>query len=191
MYRLLVGVQIFLFTVILQAPASPDQGTGLDMAAFQKKYFITHDGSKITELGLSHVDIAEISSVVKVSPDEILGRRVDIGDGTKNGLVVSANTSVLCGASGNCAMWLFCRIKGKWRPLRGDWGPDLYTESAAFAFVQPQQGGLDQLVLLNHWRAGEANVEVWWFDQAKQEYFSNNNYCWDGAATKAHEGECH
>lgn len=188
--QLLRIATIFLLAPILGAVVALPQASELDMSAFEQNQHVTDKGRKITEIGLNRKDLAEILSEVRISRNAILARRVDMGEGTQNGLVVSATGPDWCGASGNCATWFFRKANGKWKPLRGDWGPDLDTGSAAFAFIGPKRGGLDQLIIETAWRAGEANVEVWWFDEPKHEYMSNNNYCWDGNRSKALEGQC-
>ena len=181
---------IFPLALILGAVAALPQASELDMSAFKQNQHITDNGRNIAEIGLNRKDVAEILSEVRISRNAILAHRVDMGEGIQNGLVVSATGPDWCGASGNCATWFFRKADGKWQPLRGDWGPDLDTLSAALAFVRPKRGGLDQLIIETAWRAGEANVEVWWFDEPKHEYLSNNNYCWDGVQSKAPRGRC-
>jgi len=62
--------------------------------------------------------VAAIEQSVYDTPDsweqELRVRRVDVGSG--QGLVVSG-TKLLCGATGNCQIWVFLNTNGRWVSL--------------------------------------------------------------------------
>lgn len=73
---------------------------------------------------LSTTEVQEIIAGVEISAydtpasweNELRVRRVDLGSGP--GLVV-LGTNLLCGATGNCQIWVFRRVGGKWLSLFG------------------------------------------------------------------------
>lgn len=188
-----IGVRLALWVLATPlfgiARASLAQTSNFDMSRFQKNWYVSHDGKPITEVGLSHKEISAVLSKVGADPDAVLALRVDTGEGIRKGLVLQGNDDHLC-ADGNCQIWFFRKVDGKWEPLVGNWGSDLDTDTAAFAFLSPKHNGLDELIMMRHLSAGRAPVEVWWFDKGKQKYLSNDSYCWDGVEEKAPEGPC-
>jgi hypothetical protein len=78
----------------------------------------------ITAAKLSASEVREIIMGVEQSafdtPDswekELRVRRVDLGNG--RGLVVRG-TALLCGATGNCQIWVFRSVNGRWVSLFG------------------------------------------------------------------------
>jgi len=78
--------------------------------------------ARLTSLGLPATDIRQIVSAVEPvafdSPDswddELRARRVNLG--TSQGLVLQG-TNLLCGATGNCQLFVLRRTKGVWVSL--------------------------------------------------------------------------
>jgi hypothetical protein len=89
------------------------QATGLD------------EKDTVASAKLSAIDVDEIINAVKKSAfdvpkswrAELRFHRIDLGMGP--GIVVQG-TSLLCGGTGNCQIWVFRKDKANWMPLFSD-----------------------------------------------------------------------
>ncbi len=156
--------------------------------------YSSHKGQPIASIGLSQSELRYVLSVVRRNDmvvegrlqsttaleKELLARRVDMGEGANNGLVV-LGANGLCGGTGNCISCFFRRSHGKWQlvldgPLAG-----------AFAFIPPKHTGLLNLLLITHLGGGEAPTDIWKFNGTRYELAKS--YCTrdDGLAV---EGKC-
>ena len=88
---------------------------------------------------------------------EALVRRVRLGD--SDGLVVQGS-KLLCGATGNCEIWVFRRTKDGWHNLFGGGAP----LASAFGFDAAQTSGVPNLVLETHMSADVTRRTVFTFN---------------------------
>jgi hypothetical protein len=119
---------------------------------------------------LSGKEIRDIISAVEQSADdtpvswekELRVRRVDLGGGA--GLVVRG-TRLLCGATGNCEMWVFRKAKDRWVSLFED--PPI---AEGFEFASAVTNGLKDLTVT-------ANLSA--------DTFQRTDYRFDGSVYRA------
>jgi hypothetical protein len=158
--------------------------------------YVSWEGQPIGEIGLKPKEMTDLLSTLLStsrhgpvadlrSPDalekEVLARHVDMGEGAENGLDVHGRGQ-LCGASGNCATWLFRRSHATtWQLVLDEQWP------GAFAFIPPKHNRLSNLVLVMHLSADEAPTDIWQFNGTKFERLKS--YCSYGDG-KTVEGKC-
>ncbi len=116
---------------------------------------------------LSPKDIHEIIEGVQDTafdvPDswekELRVRRVDLG-GSRPGLVVRG-TQLLCGATGNCQLWIFRRVDNKWMSLFGDHNAPVVE---SFQLGPSITHGIKDLTVVANLSAGVAKRVRYTFD---------------------------
>ena len=113
---------------------------------------------------LSGKEIREIIAAVEQSADdtpvswekELRVRRVDLGGGA--GLVVRG-TRLLCGATGNCEMWVFRKAKDRWVSLFED--PPI---AEGFEFASAVTNGVRNLTVTANFSADTIKRTSYKFD---------------------------
>jgi hypothetical protein len=156
--------------------------------------YSSHQGTKIGQIGLSEAEISPVLALLGAEKElrdesggptrewfevEFLARRLDMGEGPDNGLLLQG-TQTLCGVTGNCQMWLFRKVNGKWTIVLDD------ALSAAFKFAPPKHNGLFELMVMGHGSAASTPLSVLWFDGTK--YAEHTRYC--VVQDHLEEGDC-
>lgn len=116
-----------------------------------------------SELSTSEVNqiLAQVDDTAYDIPEswekELLARRVSLG--SSDGLVLQG-TSLLCGATGNCQMWVFRRSGTRWVCLFRGQAP----VADGFGFEQQAGYGIRSLVLSSHMSADETDYSVFTYN---------------------------
>lgn len=163
-----------------------------DLTTFQQNSHASHDGYPLDRAGLSEGEIASVVALIGVDADQVQARRVDMGEGLENGLVVQGNSIGLCGATGNCDTWFLRKSGGMWQfavSTNGS-GAESGFYVAVFAFVPPKHNGLFEMITMGRGGGFQYPFEVWWFDGTK--YAPHAGYCWYPGPGKGQvvEGDC-
>ena len=151
--------------------------------------YSSHGGRPISDLALSQQEISDLLSMVLSTGlddedmrsaaalrKELDGRHIDMGEGADKGLILQG-THTLCGATGNCATWLFRRAGTTWKLL----GPrNSAPLAASFGFTATKHNNLRNLVIFNNTSAGSGTVEVWQFNGTV--YESKECYSQEGSS---------
>jgi hypothetical protein len=163
-----------------------------DLTAFQQNSHASHEGDPLDRVGLSEGDVASVTALIGVAPDQALARRIDMGEGLENGLVIQGNGNELCGATGNCDTWFLRKSAGEWQFSVSTNGsrPESGMYVAMFGFVPPKHNGLLEMITIGRGGGFQYPFEVWWFDGAK--YAPHADYCWYPGPGKGQvvEGGC-
>jgi hypothetical protein len=182
---LLRALSAFFFSALSNAQPAQDTN-GFRPPALNEMYS-SHEGQPITEIGLTQGELKYVLSIVRrnvmvvneklkstsVLERELLARRVDMGQGVTNGLVVQGSKD-LCG-DGNCITWFFRRSHAKWQPLFFVTSNFSEFSVGMFAFLPPKHSGLFNLLLMTHMSADDAPTDIWQFNGVKYELVES--YC--------------
>jgi hypothetical protein len=125
-----------------------------------------HERDTVAATKLSAIEIAEIINAVKKSAydvpkswsAELRFRRVDLGIGA--GIVVQG-TSLLCGGTGNCQIWVFRKAKANWVSLFKN---DQAVLADAFQFGPTQTHHIKDLTVATNLSAEETRRVTYKFD---------------------------
>ena len=159
----------------------------------------SHQSAGISEGDLDNETVAELIAMTvgkrdadkemlgdKDPEEELIAIHLDLGEGIQNGLVVQGSEN-LCGATGNCAMWFFRKIGGKWKPLHfEDEGGG--TVASMFEAVPPKHSGLYELILGSHMNAFEIPYAQYWYDG--KTYVLHQSYCEYSETGEVLAGDC-
>lgn len=124
-----------------------------------------NDSETFRKANLSPGEMKEIFEQVERtsfdSPDswesELRIRRQQVGG--SEGLIVQA-TKGLCGATGNCEIWVFRRGDGKWLSMFEEHAPMI----AGFAFTKEQSHGVENFIGVGHMSPESTTYVVFRFD---------------------------
>jgi hypothetical protein len=108
---------------------------------------------------------------------EALARRVRLGN--SDGLVIQGS-KLLCGATGNCQIWVFRRTNDGWHNLF----PGQAPLASTFGFEDAASNGLPNLVLETHLSAGVTRREVYTFNARSYQPRGRQNDALVRAATR-------
>ena len=145
----------------------------------------SHQSAGISEGDLDDPTVAEIIGTIagkggedmpttKDMEEELLATHLDLGEGAENGLVVQGSEK-LCGATGNCQMWFFRKLAGKWTQVKFEDDEGSGVLASMYAAVAPKHDGLYELILGSHFNAFEVPLAQLWFDGKK--YVLHQTYC--------------
>ncbi len=165
-----------------QLPTGPRLPTPAEMRG-------PHAGKALIDLSLSEDEMRELIRVawqdnevqnVLNSEDELkselVGTRVDMGEGVSNGLVLQGSAR-LCRNS-NCLTWFFRRRNDRWQQIAVD-NSHAAAHVSLFAFVKTDgERPLDDLVLVRHARGDDYPYWVFQFDEWTSIYNPRLTYCW-------------
>jgi hypothetical protein len=144
---------LFAFTLFLGRPAV-SQAQKLDPK------------ETIDAVGLTSTEVQEITKQVEQSaydtPDdwkkELRVRRVGLGNGP--GLIVHGS-NLLCGGTGNCQIWVFCKTGHRWVSL---FPSDLVALAESFQLGPGVTGGIKDLTILANSGAETGATATYKFD---------------------------
>jgi hypothetical protein len=149
---------LFLILMLSTAAAPPATPRFPTMESLKR-------GETMQSAHLSEAEIVQLQGQLgKTSFDapaswdkEVRVRRLSLG--AVDGLVVKG-TELLCGATGNCQIWVFRRVAGRWVNLF----PEQAPLASGFGFSEPVKQGIKRLVLSSHTSAEQTDYREYEFD---------------------------